>query len=76
MDNAQYSVLIIIGLCIGFVLILRSMFKWNSTLTKQVAALTAERDELQQVIQDQLISASQTRQIITKMANTKQNITG
>lgn len=46
MDNAQYSVLIIIGLCIGFVLILRAMFKWNSKLTKQVAALTAECNEL------------------------------
>lgn len=67
MENAQYSVLIIIGLCIGFVLILRAMFKWNSKLTKQVAALTAERNELQQVIQEQVASANQARQIISEL---------
>lgn len=67
MDNAQFGVLVIIGLCIGFVLILRAMFKWNSKLTKQVAALTAEREELQRVIQEQTTSANQARQIISEL---------
>ncbi len=58
MDNPQLAVWIIAGLCLAFVLILLVMFRWNSALTRQVEALSAERSKLQELVTDfkQIIS--------------------
>jgi hypothetical protein len=67
MDNPQLAVWIIAGLCLAFILILRVMFKWNSALTRQVEALSAERSKLQQLVTDFEISAIKSKQIISDL---------
>ena len=67
MENAKFGFIVIVGLCVGFVLIPRVMFKWNSKLTKQVAVLTLEREKLQQIILEQTTSANQIHIAISEL---------
>lgn len=67
MDKMQLLGLIIVGVAIGFVLILREMFKWNSALKQKVESLTAEQEELKQVIDDREASLATSRDLITEL---------
>ncbi len=70
MDSTQYLGLLIFVLCIGFILILRSMFKLNSSLKNQLSALTAERSNLQQMVHAQEVDIATARQVIAKLEAT------
>ena len=67
MDKMQLLGLIIIGVAIGFVLILREMFKWNSALKQKVESLSAEKEDLKQVLDDRETSLATSRDLITEL---------
>ncbi len=67
MDKMQLLGLIIVGVAIGFVLILREMFKWNSALKQKVESLSAEKEELKQVLDDRETSLATSRDLITEL---------
>ncbi len=67
MDKMQLLGLIIIGVAISFVLILREMFKWNSALKQKLESLSAEKEELKQVLDDRETSLASSRDLITEL---------